>query len=201
MILGFYLVKHCLVTKNGSKTNWIMHEYRLLEPQRTKGSSKLDDWVLCRIYKKNSSAQRAGNMARTECSHGSSSSTSFQFDDKQNVQNAGCYSGNNIDWAPLAGLNNTMTGHSGVIQFQLHNETQQGAMNTMNYNQTNMYPSVDTRYGKVAEQEVQSGFPNQRADNSGFLYPNAYAQGFINSVDPYAAIRYQNQPGNSGNRN
>ncbi|KAJ7513519.1 hypothetical protein O6H91_23G002700 [Diphasiastrum complanatum] len=42
----------------GVKTNWIMHEYRLAESDtkasaaRRKGSLKLDDWVLCRIYKK-----------------------------------------------------------------------------------------------------------------------------------------------------
>ncbi|XP_008793367.1 NAC domain-containing protein 2-like [Phoenix dactylifera] len=45
----------------GLKTNWIMHEYRLAEaqssnsykPTRIRDSSmRLDDWVLCRIYKK-----------------------------------------------------------------------------------------------------------------------------------------------------
>ncbi|KAL6626558.1 hypothetical protein ACP70R_030284 [Stipagrostis hirtigluma subsp. patula] len=46
----------------GMKTSWIMHEYRLAEalaaantyrPMRFKDSSmRLDDWVLCRIYKK-----------------------------------------------------------------------------------------------------------------------------------------------------
>ncbi|KAJ7976348.1 NAC domain protein [Quillaja saponaria] len=40
----------------GIKTNWIMHEYRLLDkskPIKLKDSSmRLDDWVLCRIYKK-----------------------------------------------------------------------------------------------------------------------------------------------------
>ncbi|XP_039129540.1 NAC transcription factor 29-like isoform X1 [Dioscorea cayenensis subsp. rotundata] len=46
----------------GLKTNWIMHEYRLAEaqsnshtyrPMRLRDSSmRLDDWVLCRIYKK-----------------------------------------------------------------------------------------------------------------------------------------------------
>uniref|UniRef100_A0ACD5TQS7 Uncharacterized protein n=1 Tax=Avena sativa TaxID=4498 RepID=A0ACD5TQS7_AVESA len=48
----------------GLKTNWIMHEYRLADaaavvntyrpPTRFKASSsmRLDDWVLCRIYKK-----------------------------------------------------------------------------------------------------------------------------------------------------
>ncbi|CAO2202974.1 unnamed protein product [Urochloa humidicola] len=48
----------------GMKTSWIMHEYRLAEalaaahtyrPMRFKNSSmRLDDWVLCRIYKKTS---------------------------------------------------------------------------------------------------------------------------------------------------
>ncbi|XP_057963977.1 NAC transcription factor 56 [Malania oleifera] len=49
----------------GIKTNWIMHEYRLADNKLSnkppgcdvvgnkKGSLRLDDWVLCRIYKKN----------------------------------------------------------------------------------------------------------------------------------------------------
>ncbi|XWS23172.1 hypothetical protein CRYUN_Cryun29cG0098100 [Craigia yunnanensis] len=44
----------------GIKTDWIMHEYRLSDSQKqiTKqnGSMRLDDWVLCRIYKKRHSA-------------------------------------------------------------------------------------------------------------------------------------------------
>ncbi|RWR75745.1 NAC domain-containing protein 68-like protein [Cinnamomum micranthum f. kanehirae] len=39
----------------GIKTNWIMHEYRLADPGRQtnkKGSLRLDDWVLCRLYNK-----------------------------------------------------------------------------------------------------------------------------------------------------
>ncbi|KAI4388307.1 hypothetical protein MLD38_000649 [Melastoma candidum] len=49
----------------GSKTSWIMHEYRLVDNKpnnrppgidfgKKKNSLRLDDWVLCRIYKKNS---------------------------------------------------------------------------------------------------------------------------------------------------
>ncbi|KAF5728659.1 putative transcription factor [Tripterygium wilfordii] len=53
----------------GIKTNWIMHEYRLVDKSPSskpappdlgnnkKGLLRLDDWVLCRIYKKNN-AQR-----------------------------------------------------------------------------------------------------------------------------------------------
>ncbi|KAM5567242.1 NAC domain-containing protein 1-like [Rosa sericea] len=40
----------------GVKTDWIMHEYRLSDSKRQAskqlGSMRLDDWVLCRIYKK-----------------------------------------------------------------------------------------------------------------------------------------------------
>nr|AFK38271.1 unknown [Lotus japonicus] len=44
----------------GVKTDWIMHEYRLIgtttQPPRQIGSMRLDDWVLCRIYKKKATA-------------------------------------------------------------------------------------------------------------------------------------------------
>ncbi|KAJ8483880.1 hypothetical protein OPV22_016365 [Ensete ventricosum] len=41
----------------GTKTNWIMHEYRLAYPDRSapkksNNSLRLDEWVLCRIYHK-----------------------------------------------------------------------------------------------------------------------------------------------------
>lgn len=46
----------------GDKTNWIMHEYRLADSAakaaKRKGSLRLDDWVLCRIYNKLPSATR-----------------------------------------------------------------------------------------------------------------------------------------------
>ncbi|KAF3796735.1 NAC transcription factor [Nymphaea thermarum] len=57
--LVFYVGK----PPSGSKTNWIMHEYQLLLddngclPQK-KATPRLDDWVLCRIYKKPTSLQK-----------------------------------------------------------------------------------------------------------------------------------------------
>ncbi|KAH9307776.1 hypothetical protein KI387_035687, partial [Taxus chinensis] len=55
--LVFYVGK----APKGNKTNWIMHEYRLADtsrPARKKGCLRLDDWVLCRIYNKKSSAEK-----------------------------------------------------------------------------------------------------------------------------------------------
>ncbi|KAF6163174.1 hypothetical protein GIB67_025038 [Kingdonia uniflora] len=56
----------------GIKTNWIMHEYRLITdqdsttvnpnpPGNKKKSLRLDDWVLCRIYKKNNTQNDDSN--------------------------------------------------------------------------------------------------------------------------------------------
>ncbi|PIN22628.1 hypothetical protein CDL12_04666 [Handroanthus impetiginosus] len=61
----------------GIKTSWIMHEYRLADNKpvnnkppgcdvaNKKGSLRLDDWVLCRIYKKNN-AQRPMDLERDD---------------------------------------------------------------------------------------------------------------------------------------
>nr|URN45693.1 NAC2 [Pongamia pinnata] len=78
--LVFYIGK----APKGSKTNWIMHEYRLLDSSRKNniGTSKLDDWVLCRIYKKNSSSQKTAlSFWGKECSNGSSPSSSSHVED------------------------------------------------------------------------------------------------------------------------
>lgn len=74
--LVFYIGK----APKGTKTNWIMHEYRLTEPTRKSGSSKLDDWVLCRIYEKNSSAAKP-TISKEHSTGGSSSSPSSHLDD------------------------------------------------------------------------------------------------------------------------
>ncbi|KAG6786137.1 NAC domain-containing protein 2-like [Populus alba x Populus x berolinensis] len=45
----------------GEKTNWIMHEYRLADVDRSarkKNSLRLDDWVLCRIYNKKGTVEK-----------------------------------------------------------------------------------------------------------------------------------------------
>ncbi|XP_042445529.1 NAC domain-containing protein 68-like [Zingiber officinale] len=44
----------------GTKTDWIMHEYRLADAKRghNKGSLRLDDWVLCRLYNKKNTWQK-----------------------------------------------------------------------------------------------------------------------------------------------
>ncbi|XP_059656333.1 NAC domain-containing protein 2-like [Cornus florida] len=51
----------------GLKTNWIMHEYRLANVDRSAGKRtnlRLDDWVLCRIYNKKGSLEKPNTFDR-----------------------------------------------------------------------------------------------------------------------------------------
>ncbi|QCD84866.1 NAC domain-containing protein 2-like [Vigna unguiculata] len=50
----------------GVKTNWIMHEYRLANVDRSASKKnnnlRLDDWVLCRIYNKKGKIEKYNNV-------------------------------------------------------------------------------------------------------------------------------------------
>ncbi|XP_047328150.1 NAC domain-containing protein 2-like [Impatiens glandulifera] len=52
----------------GEKSNWIMHEYRLADVDRSArkknihSSSRLDDWVLCRIYNKKGTIEKHNGL-------------------------------------------------------------------------------------------------------------------------------------------
>ncbi|XP_015059411.1 NAC domain-containing protein 72 [Solanum pennellii] len=160
--LVFYVGK----APKGSKTNWIMHEYRLFESSRkNNGSSKLDEWVLCRIYKKNSSGPKplmSGLHSSNEYSHGSSTSSSSQFDDmleslpemdhrfsnlprlnslKAEKFNLDRLDSANFDWAILAGLKpmpesgpaNQAPGVQGPAQGHVNNHIHNNNNNSMNF--------------------------------------------------------------------
>ncbi|XP_073038904.1 NAC transcription factor 32-like isoform X2 [Primulina eburnea] len=63
--LVFYVGK----APKGIKTNWIMHEYRLANVDRSAGNRnnlRLDDWVLCRIYNKRGILEKHYKMDHME---------------------------------------------------------------------------------------------------------------------------------------
>nr|ABU40779.1 NAC-like protein 14 [Crocus sativus] len=65
----------------GTKTDWIMHEYRLADSHRTaskKGSLRLDDWVLCRLYHKKNSWE---TKMQQHSSFGETKDSSFEAAD------------------------------------------------------------------------------------------------------------------------
>ncbi|KAE8690069.1 NAC domain-containing protein 2 [Hibiscus syriacus] len=73
----------------GVKTNWIMHEYRLANVDRSAGKNnnnlRLDDWVLCRIYNKKGSIEK--HFPREEKSL--SCSYPEMEDEKPDIRNMG----------------------------------------------------------------------------------------------------------------
>ncbi|KAG9159556.1 hypothetical protein Leryth_013547 [Lithospermum erythrorhizon] len=194
--LVFYIGK----APKGTKTNWIMHEYRIFEPQRKNGSSKLDEWVLCRIYKKKSSGAKpnvGGNGPPKEYSHGSSSSSSTQYDDmldslteidkkfslprmnslkNQEKFNLQRLSSIGLDWATLAGLT-TLPEHD-PTRPQIQNQFDVNNINNLINSQNN---------------EVESGVgTQQQGENSGgYMFDSNVTRGFA-SGDPFG-IRYPTQ--------
>ncbi|THU71525.1 hypothetical protein C4D60_Mb04t02350 [Musa balbisiana] len=56
----------------GVKTDWIMHEYRLADVNRSanKGSLRLDNWVLCRLYNKKNTWEKTKMQKQEETSFG-----------------------------------------------------------------------------------------------------------------------------------
>ncbi|KAJ6735842.1 putative proteinC TRANSCRIPTION FACTOR 56 [Salix viminalis] len=69
----------------GEKTNWIMHEYRLAEVDRSvrkKNSLRLDDWVLCRIHNKKGTVEREGQHLSVKKAN---STETVEEDEKKSV--------------------------------------------------------------------------------------------------------------------
>ncbi|KAL3643402.1 hypothetical protein CASFOL_014217 [Castilleja foliolosa] len=96
----------------GLKTNWIMHEYRLVDNTNKppglnsskKNSSRLDDWVLCRIFKKRDSVNRPMDE-NTSISRPVLSIDEYQ----SSIQGRNCdlYSGGNNIGSAITSLNPT----------------------------------------------------------------------------------------------
>ncbi|GMH07886.1 hypothetical protein Nepgr_009726 [Nepenthes gracilis] len=56
------LVYHRGRAPHGERTNWVMHEYRLLDEQLEKAGIPLDVFVLCRIFQKSGSGPKNGEQ-------------------------------------------------------------------------------------------------------------------------------------------
>ncbi|XP_020208087.1 NAC domain-containing protein 72 [Cajanus cajan] len=201
--LVFYVGK----APKGSKTNWIMHEYRLLDSSRKNnlGTTKLDDWVLCRIYKKNSSAQNVGaSLGAKECSNGSSSPSSsshvddilesFPEIDDQCFTLPRVNSLRTMQQDEKFGFQNMGTEFFADWVNQTEQDSVSGfGSGMMNYNCNDLFvpsmPSlfshVDFMTGAPTEEEVQSGMRTQRADGPKCFQSNPKAQLLSGQLDPF----------------
>ncbi|KAL7103584.1 hypothetical protein ACP275_08G188800 [Erythranthe tilingii] len=196
--LVFYIGK----APKGTKTNWIMHEYRLSEPPRKNGSTRLDDWVLCRIYEKNSTGSKAAvsGVRGSEFSHDSPSSSSSQYDDVLDslpeFDDRRFFSATGMEYS----VNNCQQEKDDKAVNLLQH---MGSGNFDWATLAGLNPPVRAQYGSGNDvfapasnvDEVQSW----RVSNSRFLpqNPAEFAQGFSESLDPFSA-RYPAQPGGFG---
>ncbi|KAK9077513.1 hypothetical protein SSX86_005850 [Deinandra increscens subsp. villosa] len=194
--LVFYIGK----APKGSKTNWIMHEYRLSEPSKPDHSSRLDDWVLCRIYKKNSSAEKTISGGRsTEQSQGSPSSPSSQFDGVLDSLPAIDDRFPNFPTKNPVEMFNEEDQKADIQKFETGNYDWLGVggFGLQDPNSSSMDPTfnMQMRFGKSQEDEVGNGIRSQRVENCGYYF----SERFGNSTDPFA-IRYPTQSSSSGYR-
>ncbi|GAB4836390.1 hypothetical protein Ancab_001301 [Ancistrocladus abbreviatus] len=56
------LVYHCGRAPRGERTNWVMHEYRLVDEELEKAGISQDAFVLCRIFQKSGSGPKNGEQ-------------------------------------------------------------------------------------------------------------------------------------------
>ncbi|ONI34657.1 hypothetical protein PRUPE_1G493100 [Prunus persica] len=79
----------------GEKTNWIMHEYRLADvdrsPRKKSSSLRLDDWVLCRIYNKKGTVEKQQQQQQQQQQPTTTSrmSSGSEFEDRK-PENLAC---------------------------------------------------------------------------------------------------------------
>ncbi|XP_041008899.1 NAC domain-containing protein 2-like [Juglans microcarpa x Juglans regia] len=154
----------------GIKTNWIMHEYRLANVDRSAGkknNSRLDDWVLCRIYNKRGKVEK--NHTTTE-----QKMASFPEVEEQKPK-VMVPAGQNIAPSPMIG------------NHQLHMETTSDSapgLHTESSSSEQVVLSPDVTWEKEVQSEMESGF--NYFDNLQFNFMDGFAE------DPFASqVQYQ----------
>ncbi|KAH0721093.1 hypothetical protein KY290_006701 [Solanum tuberosum] len=113
----------------GIKTNWIMHEYRVDESRRIKmhaSDMKLDDWVLCMIYK------------RSTKSKGSKKKEHEQEDDKHELEDA-----NKINYLQNYGGTMDSCVEFAIRQFEMPYQYLPSSFGNMSTGYNNTFPNVD----------------------------------------------------------
>ncbi|OMO80345.1 hypothetical protein CCACVL1_13010 [Corchorus capsularis] len=174
-----------------------------MHPSLGRISSRLDEWVLCRIYKKNSSAQKplasSTVSSKEHSNNGSSSSSSSQLDDMleslpeiddrfftlprmnslktlQNDEKMGFQNlgSGNFDWASLAGL-------SSVPEMMPVGQTQAQSQAIPSYGNNDAYVptmppnlcQMDTSTNKIGNSVEEEVQSGIRNNHSGFLQQNS----------------------------
>ncbi|KAJ4838182.1 hypothetical protein Tsubulata_032523 [Turnera subulata] len=167
----------------GIKTNWIMHEYRLANVDRSAGKKnnlRLDDWVLCRIYNKKGSIEKHLPIAADH--HRKLDTYPDEMEDqKPNILMMSAGGQNEMSLLPRKG--------GSPLATSSHMETSE----SMPRLHTDSSCSEHVLSPEVTyEKEVQSHpkWSYEQMNNNGFDFNFSYADGFQD--DPFASqVQYQ----------
>ncbi|KAL4554283.1 hypothetical protein LXL04_039604 [Taraxacum kok-saghyz] len=180
----------------GVKTNWIMHEYRLTDgktiskphgcdPTKPKGSLRLDDWVLCRIYKKN-------NIQRPMDSDGDDlhNMNGMLASIPPSISLAGGHQG-------TMGKPNAAMGYNAMLENHEHNLMFDGRINSndTDTNTSNLLPMKRSMPGLFWNEDAGAGNGNGNTGNSSSTYTKRFLTESNSDVSVMAA---RNNEENSG---
>ncbi|XP_043723385.1 NAC transcription factor 29-like [Telopea speciosissima] len=125
----------------GVKTDWIMHEYRLGDsnrrPKKLVGSMRLDDWVLCRIYKKrhlNRVEEQKEEDHQEQATHENTTTTTHEMNSEGLARTFSLAQLMDVDYLSLSQLlseNNPLLCSSTTSEFQINTGNNNG--NEMGY--------------------------------------------------------------------
>eukprot|EP01018_Ginkgo_biloba_P022358 Gb_35309 [translate_table: standard] len=188
----------------GIKTNWIMHEYRLADSgarpsnlASKKGSLRLDDWVLCRIYKKNSHSPRVPGRERDESCVEEVLASLPDIDQHQNLQlpKLGSFCGLLESEDPfLEGLlNDEALDGNGNNKSLPQAESSNCYQNSYSSNNNN---NIDCSFQVVPKQEMSTADTESKLDSLKRTLSLAYRDDVM-----YPAKRYNNNSNNNTSNN
>ncbi|GLJ35431.1 hypothetical protein SUGI_0712530 [Cryptomeria japonica] len=177
----------------GIKTNWIMHEYRLVESgarpailPNKKGSLRLDDWVLCRIYKKHNNSQRPPEREQDESCVEEVLASLPEIDHQQKLHlpKLGSFSGLLENEDPfLDGFLNDASidgnGNNSSLQAEPSNRYQ-----------TNMNKSTDCSFHTVPKQEISTMETENKFNSLKRTFSLAYRDEALNPPKRYNNENY-----------
>ncbi|KAJ3682952.1 hypothetical protein LUZ60_013179 [Juncus effusus] len=163
----------------GTKTNWIMHEYRLVDHTQTSNSyrpmkfrntsMRLDDWVLCRIYRKSNQLSSVPPLMDHEQEDSSlEEHPNFQYQTQSKIPKSCSVSDFLVDCSAMSQLFETLpdmtnTDHNSLL---MNPNISQMFMNGTN----NMVPPV-SQMGPVGSSIsfTDSSIKRQRMDDCDYL--------------------------------
>ncbi|GAB2287219.1 NAC domain-containing protein [Dionaea muscipula] len=184
----------------GIKTNWIMHEYRLANVDRSAAGKKtnlrLDDWVLCRIYNKKGSIEKEFTIDQKALKN-SNAKIEFDFEEDQKPEFFTPQQNGVLGSQLRPNMDNPVPFHfdtSDSIQL-CHTDSSMGSGHTHSPDGSGSGSGVTHSPDFTYDKEVVSEPKWNELDNSFDFQQLSYMDSFVNDpfAGPAAQVQFQDQ--------